>query len=254
MSEQSPRQRLEERSQHLSHVLSQRQVLLDRIGTGGVKLGSSWEATIKIGKVRRHVRASLSLLQDALEEAQSELSAYSQADNFRNEVEKRRGQLAEIRALVEEGNLPSEMLSKYEAMYGQLLNQPATNEVLRRGLHYFEEQLPQISTAQKPATEQEIAFPLPNGETITGKAAEILRILSHRDGEPISSSEIANALWPGEQDEVIRARLSTAISKIRKKLQPTDLELIMITSPRARVQGEKGMYVLQKRPSERQHA
>lgn len=121
--------RIEKRRKHLSILISQRESLVGRIGTGAVKEGSSWDNTLKVGRVRRKVKASAERFNGELDSmAQGFAKQYVDLRSLREK------QLADMKTMVEEKNLSVESARHFEKEFEELNLLPEKNEFLKRGL------------------------------------------------------------------------------------------------------------------------
>lgn len=129
-----PIQQIEQREDRVSQVLGEREALVDRIGTGVVKVGSSWENTLKVGRVRSKVRGSVNRLRGELGQLDQELNTYGQAREYLSQLSTRQTQLGEMSEMVAEGNLPQDVLQTYQQHYEELASLPERNPALQRGI------------------------------------------------------------------------------------------------------------------------
>ena len=62
------------------------------------------------------------------------------------------------------------------------------------------------------------------GEWRTGKAADLLRLLALRSGDPVATQTLVTALWPGSDQRHGQASLRTAASQVRRVVGPQFIE------------------------------
>lgn len=263
---------LEQQRDRLAHVVSQREALVDRIGTGQVKIGSSWENTLRIGHVRAKVKASVARLGGELTQIDQEINITGQARDYLTQIEVRQKQLGEMSELVTEGNLPEEILKQYQQEYSTLVALPDTNPALKRAVERIREE--EARRQRQAGPEQPITpptpveapppqpgaiepderrigsrrFQLPSGEVVGGKVGELLSLLSGAAKENlITSDQIMEALWPEVDFKTGRGRLSFVIHKAREVLSGTGVEIEGILPPVGqRKRTDKGGYYLRR--------
>ncbi len=141
---------LQQRREHLSHILDQRKSLIDRIGTGSVKVGSSFENTLKVGETRRAVRESIARIGDKIEQINAGLTSHTLAESYLENLEKRRDQLAQISEMVSDGVIPADVLRKHQIEFEELIALPATDSALKKVI----DQLNQEKETPKPVKKE----------------------------------------------------------------------------------------------------
>lgn len=231
-----PVQQIEQRRDRVSQVLGEREALVDRIGTGKVKIGSSWENTLKVGRVRSKVKASITRMTGQLGKLDEELNAYGQARDYLSQLPIRRTQLAEMSEMVAEGNLPKDALQAYQQQYEELASLSDRNPALQRGIERIRREEEGKRGSEK--------FRLSTGEKLGGKIGELLTIVSQASlDSPITSDRIAGALWPGVDWRVSSKRLGYVMFNARRKAAQAGLDIVGV-HPEKRGTGDKGSYYL----------
>lgn len=129
-----PIQQLEQRKAKLTNLINQRESLVTRIGSGKVKVGSSSENTIKVGKARKMVKDSLPRLRGSLQEVSQETSILDQAQEHLSTIALREKQLTIMREMLAEGNLSKEEIEVHQEEFEALRSLPEQNPALKRGL------------------------------------------------------------------------------------------------------------------------
>jgi hypothetical protein len=118
----------------VSQIAQEREALIDRIGTGEIKVGSSWENTLRVGEVRGRVRSSAARLNEKLTSINTSISEYHNAQDYLKELQLRESQLSIMSEHVASGNLPEDILLAYQQEYTELLSRPESNIQLKNGL------------------------------------------------------------------------------------------------------------------------
>lgn len=113
------RSELEQRDR-LAHIASQREALVDVIGTGQVRIGSSWENTLKVGRVRARVNVSVTRLRRELTHVNQDIIITEQTKYHLGQLTLRQLQLAQMSAMVSERNLSEDILRQYQQEYTAL--------------------------------------------------------------------------------------------------------------------------------------
>lgn len=226
MERVSPGQVLYQQRQCLSIFIEKRSALLERIGTGEVKVGSSWEATLKVGRTRRDVSMSVVKKQIALQDVNNQIAGYERAQGYQDEIVLRQRQLGQMAELQAQGYLREEVLRDYQARYEDLVAEPETNFYLRRGLELLQQehativstttpiQRDQQSDTERLDSSNEIPqFNLPNGKIVIGKTAEILQSLQMTAKDSmVKLDELAQRMYPGVERTVARKRVKAQVS------------------------------------------
>lgn len=219
-------QDLAQKREQLTHVIDQRRALIDKIGTGDVQLGSSWENTLRVGRVREKVFDSV----QRHEEQRRIITAQEELLRYQENLSLRREQLTEMRRLQQDGYLPDSVVDRYQQEYASLVMLPETSEPLRRGLDLQGEPHEQESSS---ATVPEYA--LPNGRVVVGRSAEILSALNETTAEnPLSIDAVVQQIYPGVDKRVAVKRLKAQLTYARNLLDrqgETSLEIISEFSP-----------------------
>lgn len=223
-------QALYQQQQRLSTIIDQRSALIQKIGTGKVEVGSSWEATLRVGRVRRDVGFSIAKKQVVLQELSNQIGGYERAQGYQEEILLRQQQLGKIAELHAQGYLSKEILSQYQTEYEKLLAEPTTNVYLRRGLELLHEETTSTVTPTEndQATNSEQGkeegkppeFELPNGVVVTGKEAQVLILLDRATSDNVAlRDELIGILMPNFLPEVARRKFSSHMGVIRKLIE-----------------------------------
>lgn len=232
---------LAQKQAHLSQLLNQREALVPKIGTGEVQLGSSWETTLKVGRVRRDVNKSVERLRGEHARVTGELEGYGRARSYLSLVDLRGQQIAQMNEMAEEGVLPDDVVDKYRQEYQNLLSEQDTNNYLRRGIELVRQEESQVKPQEAQPEED---FILPNGKSLFGKKADLMYILSYAEGRAYNTDELAAMLYPGVDAKKAIGRLSVVLSELRSVLRGSGLELETVSDTKSRTRGQKGRYIL----------
>ncbi len=265
-----PIKQIEIRKDRLTQILAERVSLIGRIGTGEVKVGSSWENTLKVGRVRSVVKASVNRKKEELNNLNQELDAYGQARGYLNELDLRQRQLAEMSEMVAQGNLSKDDLHIYQSEYEKLVSLPQKNPTLQSGIERLKAEeakekegnvtlvTPGMSKVGAEKPEDTEGFELPNGKAYKGKTAKLLSLLSHTSEDKLVTIDgLSEALYPGIVSKEAERKTSALLSRIRKLLIGTDWSIICFYDRKGKNRNEKGLYYLNKatplKPTEAQY-
>lgn len=261
---------LQEKRDRVYQISGQREALINRIGTGKVNALSSWENSLKVGRVRSKVKASVNRLRGELGQLDQELEDYGQARDYLGQISLRQIQLADMGKMVAEGNLPQDVLEVYKQRYQELFSLPERNPALQRGIELAkqeearrreveaaatlvkpEEQSMQVvvePVSAVPAPVEIEKFLLPPGIEIRGKAGQLLRLLKESSPtEPKTPDDLVRQLYREAQNmKVARHNLDALIAYVRKKLTGTGIELVNSAPQDNRPRGQQGSYYLER--------
>jgi hypothetical protein len=254
-----PIEQIEKERDHLSRCLIQRESFVKDIGTGEVKVGSSFESTLRVGRVKGLVRTSMNRIQGELDNLNQELDAYSQARSYLGQISLRQAQLSQIGQMVDEGNLTPDIYELHKAQLEELTASSQTNPILIRGLKRIqleEEAKNEVSPVVPPThetseplkeSEESEKYRLPNGQKVGGKIAQLLYLLEKASSDnPLTSDQITQAIWPDVDDKSAKNRLNVSVSRLRANSEDTGLDIIIILDPSKRRKGQKASYYLKK--------
>ncbi len=146
-----PVQNLENRRNSLTRIIDQRKSLIDRIGTGSVKVGSSFENTLKVGKVRKAVTSSISTLTQRLNQVGTDIQNYQNALRYSEELELKKTQLDRIERMVAEGLLTKAETQPHQIEFQEFASLPQKDPGLRKALDRIAQEKEAVKTP--PATE-----------------------------------------------------------------------------------------------------
>lgn len=227
---------LHRESERLARIAQQRAVLLESIGTGNVQLGSSFEATLKIGHARRSVRASLERAEKKREELSQAIG--TRADEYIFQVNLQDTQLKQMDEMVASGDLPFEVVEKHRREFEELRSLPQHNDYLRRGIEMLRDEF-----AFKDWLKVHENVTIPNGKIVGGRKADLLNVLSQTSTTThIDADDLAHRLFPDKNEAIAVRRLSVLLSDARKELAGSGWSIENI----AGVRGEKGKYYLKR--------
>ena len=252
LKEFEPIQQLEARKDRLSHIIGQRESLVDRIGTGDVRVGSSFEVTLKIGEVRSEVKKSITRLHKRLDIANQELQGYEQAKNYLNELSLRQDQLAKMSELVAEGNLTEADLLLHQQQFEELVKLPETNPLLQRGIERIREEEEErkrkeseVTTKPVETVEEPKTYTLSSGEVVGGKTGELLYYVSQgSENNLIRTDQLVEKTYPGVEYGVAAKRVRALLGWGKNRLRETREDLVSVSDPASRAHGVKGGYYI----------
>lgn len=235
---------LNKRSERLSKIIEERQELLGEIGTGSIALGSSFDNTIRIGRVRKRVASSVDRFSNEFLAVRSELQERrkTEAKNFLAELKLSEAKLDQIRELAREGYVEKEYLEFHEEEFKELKKRPQREPWLMDAIRKLAEKKKEKTESkektmisQPPKTETRSGrfgprpklFDLKNGEKVAGKAGLLLKIVQeHSVGEILTFEEAVVAIY-GRDNEKSRGNLHALIGYVRRVTKDEDFEVIV---------------------------
>lgn len=252
-------QQLEERREKLSNIIGQRESLAGRIGTGTVQVRSSFEATVKVGRLRETVRECVVRLSGRLEKIDQELELHAVdfAREHLEEVNLRRNQLAEISGLVLDGYLTEDDLRYHHQQFEELVLLPQRSTLLQKGIDKIKQREGAEKREGEGLIKEKIKEPfieilpdgkvrLPNGQEVGGKIAELLILLNDTsDDSQKDTGKLGKGLYPEDDDITATNNARSCIARTRKRLIGTGVELVSIIPDNiSKVHGEKASHFL----------
>lgn len=228
---------LNQESTRLARIAHERLSLLGRIGTGSVLLGSSFEATLKVGNARRSVRASLERAESRREELLQAIG--TRADEYVFQLNLKSSQLKQMEDMVASGDLPSDIVEQHRNEFEELSALPHNNEYLRRGIERLHD-----GGAFNDWVHAHENITLPNGKMLSGRKAELLNImLQTSEDMQVDATELAHRLFPDKTESVALKTLSVLLSDTRKELRDSGMSIQNTVS---KVKGGRGKYYLKR--------
>jgi len=130
---------INKRRERLSHIIEQRESLIEKIGTGNVKAGVSGqeETTLRVGNLRRFIREeNLPKLKARLEklEQDAEPIIYGGAREYIDLIGARCKQLSKMRKMFEDGYLREDEIRQHEDDFREFVKLPKRNSLLQKGI------------------------------------------------------------------------------------------------------------------------
>ncbi len=122
---------------HVADVLSQRQSLVGKIGTGNVTPQSSVENAIKVGGTRANVNSSIERLEEKAARLDQELEA--RAPEYLGLLAVQKDQVDRLNGLVEQGFLKKEEVQPHIDDYNAFAALPEQQPALKRGIEKIKE-------------------------------------------------------------------------------------------------------------------
>lgn len=241
-----PIKQIEQERDYLSQSIVKREAFIDCVGSGTVKIGSSFENTLKVGRIKGMAKASILRMQERRDDLDQEVIAYNQACDHLGEISLRQTQLSEINQMVTDGNLPLNIFQLHQQQLQELVSLSQTDPILIRGIKRIQlEEEARKKEQSKPLEEVEESekYRLPNGQEVSGKIAQLLHLLDGTSFDNIlSSDQITQTIWPDVDNKSARNRLGIVISKFRKFFPNNGLDIVVEIDPAKRYGGQKGSY------------
>lgn len=164
--ESEPMQQLEARRESLSKGIGRiRDIYLsDPIRIGKVEIGSSFSATLEVGRTKSAAKKAIEGLGNRLAQVNNELSVNDEARTYLNRVNQMEHGLAEMKVLMAEGNLPEEILKKHQQEFEELQKFPETNPFLQKAVERIR---------QEEAKRKEVSLKVEVGEEKVDEKKEL---------------------------------------------------------------------------------
>ncbi len=161
MNEFTPESFLElgQRAERVSSVITQREALLERIGSGEITTASSWENAIKVGETRGHLKGSIERLKERSLTLNEEIVMGAQ--EFIALRHTRRAQLDQLKQLVTEENLSEQEILTWQREYEMINKMPEENAVLENAIERIDQS---SATDLGVAVTSEVASPTDSTE------------------------------------------------------------------------------------------
>lgn len=231
---------LKREQESLPALIAQRKVTLDRIGTGDIKLGSSMESTLKVGKVRKVVRKSIDRLEAKQENLATQIKGYEEAKDYLSQLPQKKALLDQLEEMAAEDDVLKEAYAQHKTEFDEFSSLPDRNPALKQGLEMLKrEEESKVSKTEK--AQQTPGSMLDNMPSRLPKNHLLRRVPADKEGIKATIASL-NASVPGideQTDEAttnLRRIPSGKIKKVLKKLTTSDNKQQASSTEQNRVQ------------------